>query len=386
MKEADEGVVDHDKLEEDWPIVEKLLPEGWQAKARELGALRRGRDIKDAATLLRIMLIHLADGCGLRETAVRARLSGLAQVSDVAILKRLKGCGAWFEWMVRQIQRRLIQAPASIPMTTRALRVIDGTMVSEPGDTGSRWRLHYSIRLPELHCDEVILTIPKEGETLKRFSVNAGDILLGDRGYAHPPGIAYVVDAKADVIIRANLVTLPMTRRDGRAFDILAQLRPLAIDQVGDWPVSVRAARRLIPGRLCAIKKSATAAARARLRVARESQRGQSKVQPQTLEAADYVFVFTTLDDGYSACQVLELYRARWQIELTFKRLKSLVSLGHLKKHDSVAARAWLQGKLLVAFLIDTLLATAEHLSPWGYEFTPDPAQPVRVAGDFAHA
>ena len=109
-------------------------------------------------------------------------------------------------------------------------------------------------------------------------------------------------------------------------------------------------------------------------------------MRAETLEAADYVFVFTTLGEDVSTQAVMELYRGRWQIELAFKRLKSLVQLGHLKKHDPIAARAWLQGKLLVAFLLDALLESAERISPWGYRCEHDPAQPLPLAGDFAHA
>lgn len=367
-------------LDEDWQIVEKVLPVGWQAKAYELGALRRARGIKDATDLLRVMLIHLADGCGLRETSVRAKLAGLADISDVAILKRLNHCGAWFEWMSDGIKRQFGDPTAPRLQAGHRLRIVDGTMVSEPGDTGSKWRLHYSVRLPDMHCDEVVLTTPKIGESLKRFSVSDGDILLADRGYAHPPGIAHVVDAGGDVIIRTNLVTLPLAHRDGRPFDVLAHLRTLGVAEAGDWPVAAKAGKRRIPGRLCAIKKSVAAAKTGQQRVMRESQRSQTALQPQTLEAAGYVFIFTTLGTAYSVERVLEIYRARWQIELTFKRLKSLVSLGHLKKHDEVAARAWLQGKLLVAFLIDRLLAMAESLSPWGYAIEESQAQPVRMA------
>src|SRR5271166_6006777 len=56
-------------LVEDWEVIERMLPEGWQAKAKESGALRRCRGFADAGTLLRVMLIHLVDGCSLRETA-----------------------------------------------------------------------------------------------------------------------------------------------------------------------------------------------------------------------------------------------------------------------------------------------------------------------------
>lgn len=388
MREADTEGDGGERLEEDWALVQDLLPAGWQDKARELGALRRGRGITDAATLLRVMLIHLAQGCGLRETAVRAREGGLASVSDVAVLKRLKGCGEWFKWMAEGLRQKwLPEFPAAAATWPgRRVRLVDGTMVSEPGDTGSQWRLHYAIGVPALNCDEVIITPPREGESLKRFTVARGDILIGDRGYAHPAGIASVVARGGDVIIRTNLVTLPLCDAGGARLDPLRYLRGLRVGQCGQWPAWVRADKRLIAGRLCAVKKSAAAAQRARQRVRRESQRGGHQVRAETLEAAEYVFVFTTLAAAVAAPAVMELYRGRWQIELAFKRLKSLVQLGHLKKHDPLAARAWLQGKLLVAFLLDALLETAERISPWGYRWRDGPAQPLPLARDRLHA
>ncbi len=404
----------------DWATVERVLPDGWQAQARALGAISRSTGLSDPSVLLRVLLIHLADGAGLRESSARAALSGLATISDVGILKRLKRCGAWFEWMAQALRsahgaplaRSLVsEGSGDVAMATaesgRRVRLIDGTMVSEPGDTGSKWRLHYSVTLPTLSCDQVVLSAPSMGETLKRYRVVAGDIFIADRGYANPAGVAHVLDGQADVIVRTNLVTLPLYVREAEGvqaspgcprerFDVLAHLRQLrsphqaqapsnaateaagavgamgTMGELGEWPVWVKvdkAGKRWIAGRLCAIKKNRAASALGEARVRRESQRNGTTLQPQTLEAAGYVFVFTTLGASYSAARVLELYRMRWQIELIFKRLKSLLGLGHLKKHDPEAARAWLQGKLLVACLIERLLALAEHISPWGFEF-----------------
>ena len=78
---------------QDWDVVIGMLPAQWEAKAVELGAVRRLRGFDSVGSLLRVLLIHLADGCSLRETAVRASAGGLAAVSDVALLKRLRGCG-----------------------------------------------------------------------------------------------------------------------------------------------------------------------------------------------------------------------------------------------------------------------------------------------------
>jgi transposase len=388
MSDGGAGVSADERLQEDWALVQDLLPVGWQGKARELGALRRTRGVADAGTLLRVLFIHLAQGCGLRTTAALAREGGLADLSDVAILKRLKGCADWFEWMAQGLRATWLPGfPAlSAAWAGRRIRLVDGTMVSEPGETGSKWRLHYSVGLPTLHCDEVIVTTQKEGETLKRFAVRPGDVLIADRGYAQASGISHVCAHRGDVIIRTNLVTLPLHDRQGARLDPLKWLRRLQVGQCGDWPVWIKADKRLIAGRLCAVKKGQAAAQKARQRVLRESQRNGTQVRPETLEAADYVFAFTTLPPALSAKTVMELYRGRWQIELAFKRLKSLVQLGHLKKHDSQASRAWLQGKLLVALLLDALLQTAERISPWGYHAGEIQSNPLPVARNPIHA
>jgi hypothetical protein len=367
-------------LGEDWAVVESLLPAGWMDKAQQLRAFQRAGGITDARALLRVMLIHLAEGCALRVTAARAASAGLANVSDVALLKRLRLCADWFEWMGQQLRScpQLAEpAPAGAIFGSRRVRLVDGSVVSEPGVTGSKWRLHYSITLPQLHCEEVHLGPSDDGETLKRFGVQAGDIFVADRGYAHPAGIAHVRQGGGDVMVRMNLVTLPLYNpQTGERLDILACVRQLSVGQAGCWPaqVVIKARRgqdggdQIIAGRLCAVKKSEAAAAKARERVRKESVRNSTQLQPQTLEAADYVLVFTTLEQQVQAQQVMEIYRLRWQIELEFKRLKSLIALGHLKKHDERAARSWLQGKLLVALLISRLIAHAERFSPWGYD------------------
>jgi hypothetical protein len=58
------------------------------------------------------------------------------------------------------------------------------------------------------------------------------------------------------------------------------------------------------------------------------------------------------------------LYRRRWQIELLFKRLKSLALIGHVPKHDARSSRAWLYGKLLVALLAEKLIRVGHDISP----------------------
>ena len=375
---------------EDWQIVLRVLPSGWPDKARELGALRRYREFPDAATLLRVLLIHLAEGCSLRETAVRAAEGQLVTVSDVALLKRLRVSGEWFRWMGEELMRRWMTARPVRPLLDAGLRVriVDGSTVNEPGATGSTWRLHYAVGLPSLACEEVHVTAATVGESLCRFQVAAGDLLIADRGYATRKGVRHVHQHGGAVIVRLNLTNLPLTDGEGNPFALLPQLRTLEAGRVGDWPVAVAEDKKglqPIAGRVCAVKKSKAAAERARARAERDSRRGGHQVQPETLEAAEYIFVFTTLAAHVPAPAILEIYCGRWQVELSFKRLKSLLALGHLKKVDPQGAKAWLQGKLFVAILIETLIALADRFFPWGYPLAPDsPSLPL--AGNLANA
>jgi hypothetical protein len=360
-------------LGEDWQVVERVLPAGWQDAARRTGALLRARGFDGPATLLRVLLIHLVDGCSLRETAVRADAGGLAKVSDVALLGRLRGSGEWFRWMVEQMSRRLSSASMEV-LPGKRVRLVDASVVCEPGATGSTWRLHYMIDLSTLACEQVQVTLPEEGETLTRFAVRAGDVLMADRGLAHRRGIRHVVEHEGDVIVRMNLVSVPLEDAKGRALELLPRLRKLAIGQARAWPAVMRDEHGTIAVRVCAIKKSAEQTRKSQDKLRQIASKKGRELQPDTLEAAGYVVVLTTLPEVPPA-QILELYRHRWQIELAFKRLKSLLHLGHLKKTDPVGAKAWLQGKLFVATLIETLTALGERFSPWGY-FLPEERPP----------
>jgi len=370
MAEADLSVAD------DFDYLVRLFPAGWEEQAKALGALRRCRKIPDARTLLRVLLIHLAEGCSLRETAVRASQGGVAEVSDVAIMDRLRQSAQWFRWMSSKLMKTWdIRPPADVYGPSRRVRVVDGTRVKEPGPTGSSWCIHYSIGLPSLRCEELsVHDVHGNGETFARFSVRPGDLFLGDLVYGVRPGIFHVVRGGGDVLVRFAMSNLPLQTPDGRGFDLLRHLRKLRGTRIGDWPVCIQWENKTIEGRVCALKKSRQATERAQQQLRRESQKSGSKPRPETLETAGYLFVFTTVrQKTLCATNVLEMYRGRWQIELVFKRLKSILALGHLRKTDPQAGLAWIEGKLFVAFLVESLIRYAETFFPWGYPLCETP-------------
>jgi len=363
-------------LARDWEFLLTFLPVGWEAKAKELGALRRCRKVPDAGVLLRVLLIHLVEGCSLRETAVRARRGGIADVSDVTIKNRLEGAGEWFRWMSTALMSEWVtRQPQSVLAGPWKVRVVDGTQVKEPGPTGSLWRIHYAIELLSLRCDEVHVTGSEgegSGESFRRFAVHPGDLLMGDRVYGTTGGMAHVVKGGGDVLARFAWNSLPLWATATQPFDLFTPLRTLHGTALGDWPAGIKDGPTWVEGRVCALKRSAPATEQAQRQARRKAQKHGTQVTPETLEAAGYVFVFTTAPaNRLSPRQALEFYRGRWQIELVFKRLKSILGLNHLRRGEDQSAQAWIHGKLFAALLLEALLRHGESFFPWGYPLCP---------------
>lgn len=348
-----------------------LLPSNWEQQAVLQGAAERWRGFKSISALLRTLLLHVGKGYSLRETTARAKAAGLANISDVALLKRLRKAERWLQWLCARLAE---ESGWEVPMESRGwnVRAVDGTVVKEPGRSGNLWRIHYSLRIPSLVCDHLELT-PTRGrgvaETLTRFAASAGDLVLADRGFSRPSGVEALTRRGAAVIVRLNTSSLPLFTAQEKRFELLEQIRQWPESGAArQWPVWVHGPEMKIEGRLCVIGKSEQATRKAVRKIQRKAQQGGPETKPETLEYARYVMVFTTLaNQQFSADEILEWYRVRWQIELMFKRMKSLAQIGHLPKHDERSARAWLYGKLLVVLLGQKLMRLGRDISPWGY-------------------
>ena len=109
-------------LNEDWELLLSLFPMGWQEQAVLSGALERLRGFDSVADLLRVLLLHVGKGYSLRETAVRARQAGLADISDVAVLKRLRHAGPWW----RGLCVALLRERRDLAQGARVVRVSSG--------------------------------------------------------------------------------------------------------------------------------------------------------------------------------------------------------------------------------------------------------------------
>jgi hypothetical protein len=346
--------------EQDWPAVSSLIERSidLEASARASGVLRRRRQIRSGSDLLRLALAYGPGGQSLRQTAAWAELQQVASLSDVGLMYRLKASADW----LAQIAGALLaprEGTASPSALGLRLRVVDGSGIGAPG-RGPRWRLHGVYDLAEERFSAFELTRARTAEALERAATGPGELVMGDRVYARPGGLRHVVEAGADYLVRAGSRSLRLAHRDGRPLDLSAVLDASERDGFSDLDLFVidggDQGREPLPARLVVLKKPPEAAAMARKRAVRESQRGGHRNDPSSLRAADHLMLITSLDRTKASPEELgALYRLRWQIELAFKRLKSLLSIDRLPAKDEGLARTWILAHLIAALLIEDL-------------------------------
>jgi len=356
-------------IEFQWPYFVAYV--GGRERLNELayatGAFSRARKIVEPEVLLRLLMMWTVGEQSLMDTAALAAEEGLVDVSDAALIKRFHKCGDWLGALLGDV---LIDRSADLPRGLR-LRVMDATTITRAGSKGTDYRVHLGIDLASNRIDSAELTTVKGGETFDRFTVRAGEVWLGDAGYGQREPLARVARSGAYFVVRFPWTNVPLETVEGSTFDLLGWLRTLPEAEPGAFPVQFRA-----PGgepvrcRIVAIRKSEPAAAAARKKALRQRNKRGEKIDARTLEAAGYIFVLTNLPEQISVEHVLNLYRLRWQIEMKFKTLKSVLHLGRVPVRTDEGLRVHVFAKLLVALLIDSLIFTGESFSPWGYPLT----------------
>jgi hypothetical protein len=221
--------------------------------------------------------------------------------------------------------------------------------------------LHYSLDLFTLAAREFLITDMRTGEKLVNFKkIGKDDIVIGDRIYGTLPGIGYLNSCGAGYVLRIKSRGFRIYDQEKQEIDLLQSLMPLASEEIADMRVWCLIDGKYEPVRLCILRKDSDSERKGLKRLKKENQRkcGGKPVSELQFESNKYIIVATSLTEDVTASQILELYRARWQIEIAFKRLKSLFQYNDLPANNSASVKAWFYGKLLLAALCETLVNT----------------------------
>ena len=333
-----------------------VLPEGWESKAKELGALLRGREIKTAIDLLRLVFIYLTEGKSFSGTAALLELSGICAISKKAVFTRFQKCAEWLRWLCENIYRNnkaIIQAPPWLE--GRKVYLVDASDEPVHGSDKTDYRLHYAIGLFDLGMKEMALTKAETGEKAGNFKTfGENDIVIADRAYCSKQGIEYLLARKSGFLFRFGTKRFHVYNEQGRAVNMLKFFKGLKPGGVGEKVLYYEYEGEYKPLRFCVMRKSKEAERKGleALRKTRMRKYGKELSEAQTAYNR-YVIIVTSISDAAPEL-ILDLYRQRWHIELAFKRLKSLFKYHEIPVHVEQSALAWFYGKLLLAALCET--------------------------------
>lgn len=339
--------------ESQWEYVLTLLPKGLDDSARLYGGLVRCRNIADAASLLRMILAYAVTDLSLKDVAAWAQSLQIATITGPGLFYRLREAEKWLE----QLLAATLQAGVAPITSARRLRVVDATVINGPGNRPTDWRVHVNGDPCTGMFHSVEITDQHGAERYERHVFQTGDVVLGDRMYAMARGMHAVRLAGADVVARLNPRSVRACDHQRQTISLLSLAKQ--VPQVGvldiDIILPIPPTRRTKSHKTWKLEH-AVAWLPARVVAARTRKK-------------EIVWVVTTLGRKEAeAAKVMDLYRVRWQIELFFKRLKSLLKLDAMPSRQGPTAKSWMLARLLAAALAQRLVTPGGALSPWGYD------------------
>ena len=332
------------------------------------------KGIQDEEMLLRLCLFYAYD-LSLIETQNYAKTFLSINISDVGFMKRFVRCKDWIKWINQHMTKDEHQMYVK-PEQLDGFRVMamDASNIVSKGAVKQIWRLHYAVNLFSMNSEIFQITPEETGESLKNFALQPNDLVLADRIYATITGIEHCQKCGADFILRLRSKAFQLYDSDGNKI-LLSDLLKSTGKTALDFTVYYRNSdKELKPLRVCSVEKTDAEKEIEQKKIRQKESKKQIKLSDETKFTHNYFFVITSLDETFSAEQILALYRLRWQVEMVFKRIKSILNMGSMPTKTATSSEVWLNCKMLIAMLIEKLLSKVD--------FSPYQGSEEPLAGD----
>ena len=350
-----------------------LLPEGYEKECYEKKAIRRKRTIKNPLDLIVLLLYYLYDNHSLVDVSQFAILKNIGKISDTALIKRFVQCKDWIQWLISEmLPNEIIHYKKPKELEPYRVIAVDASDIVQKGAVKKTWHLHYGIDLFSLTCNQFKLTEQSAGESLKNFNIEEKDLTIAYRAYGTIRSIEHCLNNGGEFIIRIKNKAFNLYNQNREKILLSDWLRTIS-EKAEELRVYIKDSNKnLIPLRICAVKKTKEEIAIEEKRLKRLESKKQTTYSEDTKFTHEFMFVITSLPTSVSAEKVLEYYRLRWQVELVFKRYKSLLGLGNIPTKTKESSEVWLNGKMFLALLIEKYLGDIDFSPSWNIRTEPE--------------
>ena len=343
----------------------KLLPNNYEKTCYETKAITRNRTINNPKDLMKLLLYYLYEA-SLVSVSQYALINNIGKISDVALMKRFNKCKDWIKSVIENIKpNEIINYNKPVELEQYNVFAADASVISEKSAVHKEWHLHYMVNLFSLNCSQFKITEQTIGETLKNFEYHENDLVIADRIYGTVSGMEYCLDQGGDFIIRLRNKAFNIYNEAKEKIILLDWLKSID-DKAAEIKVYFKDSQKQYrPIRICAIHKSEDEIRIEEQRIEKRAAKKQREISEETKFTHCFIIVATSLPKTISAAKILDFYRLRWQVEIVFKRYKSVLGMGNMPTKTKEASEVWLNGKMLIALLIEKYLGDIDFSPSW---------------------
>jgi len=355
------GTQDQDKAVLWAEQIRALFTGDLEESAKSTGALLRKRGVKSAFELLKLLLICAIATMSMRMLSLSAVSLNIADISDTAMRKRIIKSVAWLTLLLNTMlpTRSLNQKSGNVLGLKKTVHLVDGSNVVITGKEGEAIRVHMSYNLNIDSMDEVKVTDKHTAEGFAHYTIQAGDIYIADAGYGKAKMYEYVTKRGADVVLRCTPNHLKLLDLNGQPIEMSKKLD--ITKKVMDFKCYVLNGKKKTLARIVASQLPEDKKPDAIKKKKRQASKRQTKqIRPETLVYAEWVIILTSLNEAYTAEEVLTIYRSRWQVELLFKRIKQQFSITKIRSCTLKYAQALVLLWLIIWSIVEKQVYQAE--------------------------
>ena len=296
-------------------------------KIEENGILKRHRKLKNAKMLADAICLMITNNLSFRALSEIMAVKYDVRMSDTAWEKQIEKCAKAF-----------YNASTEIFLTSKnkanykgQIYLVDASNIPEEGKKGVSIRLHCSYNLNRHDIDETYISDWRKAESLCNFNIHPDTLYIADRAYGKAGQMAYILSHNADFLIRItpNQICLYADQECVNKISFRDILQNSGKDRIG-FPCYIRYRKTCYPIWIEASKIPDDKLDKVARRQKRLAQRKQRKFSEISGLFSKWVILATSIRNPH--IDLLKTYASRWQIELLFKRSKTLFRFRRIKR------------------------------------------------------
>lgn len=183
--------------------------------------------------------------------------------------------------------------------------------------------------------------------------LKANDLLIADLGYFCLKTFKLISEAGAYFLSRLMIGTNLYDAQSAMQIDLYKKLQNINESSCEMYVLLGSGQEARIPCRLICLRVSEEVAQQRRRKLKKNAQKKGRTASKKSLFFAAWILMITNIPQDLLPSEMIRpLYSLRWQIELLFKQMKSVLNINHIATKNENRFRCEVIGKLIVAILL----------------------------------